>query len=110
MSWERTWRLKKSRLKLDTIKDAATKVARDYAGVRPEVEKDGEDILCTFFVPTEQGGEEEMEIEVSIYDLGGDGHVISLEADAADNHEVWDDASQLAEDLAERLNASELEL
>lgn len=108
MGWDRTWRLKKSRLKLDRIQEAAAKVARGYAGVRVAVEKDGEDMLCVFTVPAPEG--EPLEIEVSLYNLGKDGHVISLEADAADNHEVWDDASQLAEDLAERLEASELEL
>ena len=108
MGWERTWRLKKSRLKLDRVQDAAAKVARGYAGVRVTVEKDGEDLLCIFTVPAAE--DEPLEIEVSIYNLGKDGHVISLEADASDNHEVWDDASQLAEDLAERLEASELEL
>lgn len=110
MGWDRTWRLKKSRLKLDSVQDAATKVARGYAGVTATVEKDGEDLLCLFDVPTAQGGEDTMEIEVSLYNLGGDGHVISLEADAADNHEVWDDAQQLAEELAERLGADTLEL
>jgi hypothetical protein len=109
MSWDRTWRLPKSRLKLETIKDAATKVAADYAGVTAEVEKDGEDILCLFIVPTPEGGEE-LEIELSVYDLGSDGHVLSLEADAGDNNRVWDDASQLAEDLADLLDAVELEL
>ena len=110
MGWDRTWRLKKSRLKLESVKDAAAKVARGYAGVRTEVEKDGEDVLCLFLVPTEEGSTEHREIEVSIYNLGGDGHVISLEAEASDNNEIWDDASQLAEDLADRLNARELEL
>ena len=110
MSWDRTWRFKKSRLKVEFIKDLATKVARTYAGVSVEVEKDGEDILCAFLLPTETDDTLQMEVEISIYDLGADGHVISLEADAADNHKIWDDASQLAEDLAEKLQASDLEL
>jgi hypothetical protein len=81
-------------------------VASGYTGVRVAVEKDGEDILCVFMGPAPE--DETLESEVSIYNLGKDGHVISLEAEAADNHEVWEDASQLAEDLAERLEASEL--
>ncbi|MDG1482901.1 MAG: hypothetical protein P8R54_25140 [Myxococcota bacterium] len=108
MGWDRTWRLSKSRLKIDRVQDAAAKVARGYAGVRVLVEKDGEDMMCVFTVPAPD--DNELEIEVSIYNLGKDGHVISLEADTADNHEIWDDASQLAEDLAERLEATELEL
>ena len=62
------------------------------------MEKDGEDLLCVFTVPSTE--DESLEIGVLIYNLGKDSHVISLEADAADNHEVWDNANLLTEDFS----------
>lgn len=110
MSWERTWSLRPQRLKLERVREAALAVAQDYEGVSAEVEKDGEDLLCLFHVPGGDVRPEPFEIEVSIYDLGAEGHVISLEAEAADNNAAWEDASELAEELAEHLEARELDL
>ena len=42
--------------------------------------------------------------------MGRDGLVLSLEADASDNDSSWDDASQLAEALADHLDGSPLDV
>ena len=111
MGWDRTWGFKKRKLKLTDIQQAATTVAGGYAGVAVTVEKESEDcITCFFSVPKEAGLAEQYRLEISIYNMGSDGHVLSLEADAEDNSTTWDDASQLAEDLAEMLEAQPLDL
>ena len=111
MGWDRTWGFKKRKLKPADVEQAASGVASGYAGVRVKVEKESDDcITCFFTAPIEEGSDQEHVLEVSIYDMGSDGHVISLEADAADNDSAWDDASQLTEDLADALEAHPLEL
>lgn len=111
MSWDRTWGFKKRGLKLDDVAQAATQIAQNYAEVGVTVEKESDDcITCFFTSPIEEGSEQTHTLEVSIYDMGSHGHVISLEADAADNDSAWDDASQLTEDLADAFEANPLEL
>ena len=111
MSWDRTWGFKKRKLKPGDIQPAATRVSEAYEGVDVTVEKETEDcITCFFSVPAEPDSAEPLCVEISIYNMGSAGHVISLEADAADNSANWDDASQLAEDLADVLEAQALEL
>ncbi|MAY82275.1 MAG: hypothetical protein CL930_16035 [Deltaproteobacteria bacterium] len=111
MSWDRTWGFKKRGLKLNDVTQAATAIAGNYAEVKVTVEKESDDcITCFFETPIEEGSEHTHTLEVSIYDMGSSGHVISLEADAADNDAAWDDASQLTEDLADAFEANPLEL
>ena len=69
--------------------------------------------FITFFfsVPTQaEDGEETSEVEITIYNMGRDGLVLSLEADAADNNAVWEDACQLTEDLADALQGAPLDV
>lgn len=111
MSWERLWRLPGKRLDAAAIRTAAAQVAAAYAGVAVEVEWEEDDtISCFFEVPREDEEDEPWEVELSVYDLGRDGFVLSLEGEAADNDAAFDDASQLAEDLAELLEAAPLEV
>jgi len=96
------WRLRAKRIDEQKFTASAQDVASSYEGVNMKVEREDNDCLSFFFdVPTE--GTAIMEVEVSIYDLSKDGLVLSLEADAADNHDAWEDASQIAEDLADAL-------
>jgi len=108
MAWDRTWRCKKKSLTVKELTSAAEAVAEGYKGVQVNVEQEADDcITCFFLVPTEE--DTENTFEISIYNLGRDGFVISLEAAAADNR-LSDDADQLAEDLADQLEAVPLEL
>lgn len=118
MSWERLWRLPGKRLDTLAIRQAAASVAAAYEGVAVEVEwEEDDEVTCFFSVP--RGGtpgngaphpSEPWEVEVSIYDLGQDGVVLSLEGEAADNDAAFDDACQLAEDLADALDAEPIEV
>jgi hypothetical protein len=104
---DRTWRVPWKKLELQRFKEAATEVAAGYQGVTVKVEAEGDDCLTAFFsVPGEEGGT----VELSVYDLEGDGIVLSLELDASDNVEVGEDTHTLAEDLADELEARPLDL
>ena len=110
MSWDQTWRLRSKKVKMPALKEAAEGIAGNYQGVEVEVEAEADDCITFFFsAPTD---EEEVyaTLEVSLYAMGDGTHILSLEGDASDNSGYWDDASQLAEDLAESLGAQPLEL
>ena len=49
-------------------------------------------------------------VELSLYDMDGDGVLLSLEADASDNGLLVDEADQIADELAEALRAEPLDL
>lgn len=49
-------------------------------------------------------------VELSLYDMDGDGVLLSLEADASDNGLLVDEADQIADDLADALRAEPLDL
>lgn len=49
-------------------------------------------------------------VELSLYDMDGDGILLSLEADASDNGLLVDEADQIADELAEALRAEPLDL
>jgi len=88
---------------------AASAVASVYEGVELKTQREAEDCLSFFFtLPKEEGGS--VEVELSIYDLGGGKIVLSLEPDAAENHHFWDEAAQLAEDLADELGGESVDL
>ena len=111
MSWDQTWRLRAKRLRASDLQPHAEAVARDYEGVQAEVEAEADDCITVFFsVPTPEPDDPPATIEVSLYAMGDGTHIVSLEGDASDNHDHWDDASQLAEDLAAALGAQSLEL
>jgi hypothetical protein len=104
---DRTWRIPWNHLDLGRLLLAAKEVAGGYEGVTVEVEAEADDChTCFFAVPGETGGT----VEISVYDMEGDGIVLSLELDASDNVEVGEDAHTLAEDLAELLEARPLDL
>ena len=111
MSWDRTWGFKKRALSITHIQHAAQGVAAGYAGVTVTVEKESSDCISAFFaVPIAADSDTVSTIELSIYTMGRSEHILSLEGDAEDNHDAWDDACQLAEDLADSLAATPLQL
>lgn len=87
---------------------AVEQVVAGYAGVKVVCEREAEDCLSFFFsLPrSEELGAETVELELSIYDLGGGKIVLSQEPDAAQNNLYWDEISQLAEDLVEELGGN----
>ena len=105
---DRTWTIAGKSLDTGRLREAAQALAARYEGVEVTVEREESDfVTCFFTVPSDDGPSE---IEISIYDMGKSGLVLSLEADAADNDAAWDDASQLAEDLSEALDGVALDL
>jgi len=109
MSWDQTWRMQARRVKLPELTQKASSVAEGYQGVTVEVDKEADDCI-TFFFSVPASEEELATLEVSLYAMGDNTHILSLEADASDNNTHWDDASQIAEDLAEALGAQPLDL
>ena len=108
---DRVWKLPQKRIAEEDCRRAASDIASGYQGIRLEVESEAPDCLSFFFtLPTsEEERPGSIAVEISIYDTGGT-VVLSLEPDAADNNAYWDQASQLAEDIADRLNGSDLVL
>ncbi len=118
---DRTWRLPRGRCSLEELKVAAEDVSKRYAGVTVVVEDEGEGILTCFFkvpVPAdtedpdagEYAEDDEGTVEISVYELGGDGAMLCLEDDASDNDWLEEEADQIADDLAESLEAHTLDL
>ena len=101
-----TWKLSGKSLDETKLREAGTKIASEYEGVSVTIEREDKDFITLFFaVPWDAESDEgHAEVEITVYDMGRDGLVLSLEADAADNNNAWDDASQLAEDLASHFN------
>lgn len=108
-AFDRTWRVQGKSLDVARIRTAAEGVAGAYAGVSVKVDWEDDDTVTCFF-STADGDGQPLTVEVSVYDLGSDGRVLSLEADASDNDATWDEACQLAEDLAEALGGQPLDL
>ena len=108
MSWDLVWRTAWRRLEADRIRSAAEAVAKGFEGVTVEVEVEEKDCITCFFSVPDEGGPRL--VEISFYDLGGDGRVLSLEIDASDNQAIWEDASELAEQLADAVGANLMDL
>lgn len=105
------WRLRSKQLDLNKLREAGEAVAACYDGVSVIVEKEDPEFITFFFaVPWEQGDDETAEIEITVYNLQRDGLVMSLEGDAGDNNEAWEDGAQIAEDLADQLEAKPLDV
>jgi hypothetical protein len=105
------WRLATKQLNESQIREAGTAIAASYEGVSVSVEKEDPEFVTLFFtVPWEAESDETAEVEITVYNLGRDGIVMSLEADAADNDAAFDDAAQIAEDLAESMQGTPLEV
>ena len=115
MSWDRSWHCHKKGLTFQDFSTAVATVAAEYQGVTTRIEKESNDCWTAFFmVPTTapEHPDEPPEIhtyEISLYEMGRDGFVLSLEVDASDNR-LSEEADQLAEDLAEVLDAESLDL
>jgi len=125
MAWERVWKLDLASLDLAAIRAAAEQAAAAYAGVHVDVEREDDDtITCFFSVPAADpdaappGGasddddddDDPFEVEISLYDLGREGRLLSLEGDAADNDAAFDDACQLAEDMVDSIGGHPVDL
>lgn len=116
MFGDRTWRLPWRSLDFGRLVAAAQNVAAGFAGVEVEVEDEDEGTHTAFFrIPVP---EDEIEddigpfatCELSVYDLDHGTIVLTLEADASDNSWLDEDADQVADALAEVLEARVLEL
>jgi len=107
-----TWRVPGKTLDETRLRAAGVRVAEAYAGVSVKVEREDPEFVTFFFtVPSTSGAQEQtLQVEITVYNMGRDGLVLSLEADAADNDSIWDDACQLTEDLADSLDASPLDV
>ena len=103
------WSIPGRSLDLQRIREEGQRIASGYEGVSVEVEKEDTDCISLFYV-VPQGEQGDAEVEISVYDLGRDGLVLSLEPDAADNESAWEDAAQLADDLSEALGGRPLEV
>ena len=109
MAWDRTWRCRKKSIQWDEFRSAAERIGGSYQGIQIELEREADDCWTCFFVVPNEDKTESSVYEVSLYNMGKDGFVLSLEADASDNR-MSDESDQLAEDLAEALDAYPLEL
>ena len=109
---DRVWKIAQKRMDEAAISAACAEVIASYQGVGLETEREADDCFSLFFTlplsPEDGGGS--VELELSVYDLGGGGIVLSLEPDAAQNNLYWDEASQLAEDLADSLEGHPVDL
>jgi len=110
MGWDQTWQLRTKRVRVDDLRAVAQRIAREYVGVEVNVEQEASDCLTVFFTVPQEEEAPPATVEVSLYEMGNGRHILSLEADAADNNTCWEDAGQLADDLAEDLGATPLDL
>jgi len=105
------WRLASKSLNEPALRAAGQQVASSYEGVSVAVEKEDPEFITLFFdVPWDEHSEDTALVEITVYDLGRDGVVMSLEADAGDNDAAFDDAAQIAEDLADALGGHSIEV
>ena len=109
---DRVWKLSSKQIAEKDFILAANGVVDGYDGVTLECVREAQDCLSFFFNVPLSGSEpvQTVELELSIYDLGSGQIVLSLEPDAAENNAYWDEASQLAEDLAEDLGGENVTL
>jgi hypothetical protein len=104
MSAEATWQLNWKWLDKVKVSEALTQLALVVEGLTFEVEVEDRECISAFLHV--QG----IEIELSFYDLDSDGRVLSLEPEWADNREHWEAAMELAEELADILEAEHIDL
>ncbi len=105
---EMNWTLAKRGMDVGTFRRLAVELCEDQEGVSVEVELEDVDCMTAFFTLDRPDGEP-LELEVSVYDLGRDGSILSVEDDCSDNGEHWDQACELGEALAELLGGELLE-
>jgi hypothetical protein len=109
MAWDRTWSCRNKGLQLQEFTKAAEAVVETYKGIQCRVEKESDDCWTCYFTVLADTESELRRYEISLYNMGKDGFVLSLEVDASDNR-LSEDADQLAEELAIELDADPLEL
>ena len=108
MSWDRTWKCMNKQLSFQQFTEAVQTVVSEYKGVEGRVEKEEKDCwTCFFTVPNEEDGVNTY--EVSLYNMGKDGLILSLELDASDNR-LSEESDQLAEELAMELDAEAIDV
>ena len=109
---DRNWKLVGKQLDEARLREAGETVAKQYEGVSVRIEKEDPEFVTFFFaVPWDEDPEQgHAEIEITVYALGKDGLILSLEADAADNIGAQEDADQLAEDLAGELHGEPVDI
>ena len=109
---DRNWKLAGKKLDEARLREAGEAVAKQYEGVHVRVEKEDPEFVTFFFaVPWDEDPEQgHAEIEITVYALGKDGLIMSLEADAADNTGAQEDADQIAEDLAGELQGEPVDV
>ena len=109
---DRNWKIPGKSLDEAHLRRVGEQVAAPYEGVSVQVDKEDTDFVTFFFsVPWEEDEEAgHANVEITLYALGKDGLVLSLEADAADNDAAQEDADQLAEDLVGELQGEPLDL
>ena len=111
MSVESTWRLPWIGLRESRVLEALTPLAEKYGGLTLTVEEEEPgSITAIFRLPPDPETGLENEVELSFYNLGDDGVVMSLEEEFSDNGEIWEAAWELADAIADDLGAGLLEL
>lgn len=106
MSFDRSWMFEQANLTVEIIQSQVQKVLASYSDITCDIEQEASDcITCFFRVSSEL---ETKNVEISFYHMDGKRYVLSLEADAADNH-GFEIADILAEDLAVLFDAEPLE-
>lgn len=106
---ELTWTVPMTGLNEKAFRTLSEDVARRYVGVEVTVELEAADTMTAFFEVPEDAEGPAATLELSVYDLGRDGRVLSVEEEASDNRARWDDACQLGEELAEELDGDVLD-
>ncbi len=106
-----TWRLPWVGLRAARVTEALTPLAEKLGGLSLAVEEEEPgSITVTLGLPPNPETGDEASVELSFYNLGDEGVVMSLEAEFADNEHVWDTAWDVADSIASELGAGLLEL
>ena len=103
-----SWTVDLRGMDIGTFRRLAVELCHGLEGVSVEVELEDVDCMTAFFTLAQPEGEA-LKLEVSVYDMGRDGAILSVEDDCSDNGDHWDQACELAEALAERMGGELLE-
>ena len=83
-------------------------LVEELPGVTVEVELEEADCITAFFEVEQEDGES-VTLEISVYDMGRDGRILSVEEEASDNRDHWDNVCSLGESLAEMMEGHPLD-
>lgn len=110
-AFESTWRLPWVGLRASRVTEALTPLAEKLGGLELEVEEEEPgSVTAVLILPPDPESGEQAEVELSFYNLGEEGTVMSLEGEFGDNGDIWDTAWELADAIAEELGATPLDL